>query len=102
MPDTTGLGYAFGALVFLGGLAILAGLYFWTDVSRVFLFWAAFVLTRPFGATVGDFFDKPIQNSGLGVSRSLASAMIAAFIVVCLPLLPQKAGRHPELASAGE
>ena len=96
MADTGGLGYKGGALVFGAGLAVIAGLYYWTNVSRVLLFWAAFILTRPLGATVGDLLDKPIDEGGLALSRPLASAAIAAFIVVCLFVLPQRAGRHPE------
>ena len=95
MADTTGLGYEGGALVFAAGLVILAGLYVRTGVSRVFLFWAAFILTRPLGATVGDFLDKPHSHGGLALSRPLASAVIAAFILACLLVLPQRAGRHP-------
>lgn len=97
MADT-GLGYQGGALVFAAGLAIVGGLYLWTNVSRVFLFWTAFILTRPFGATVGDFLDKPVSGGGLNFSRPLASAIIAAFIIVCLFVLPQRAGRHPGVA----
>jgi uncharacterized membrane-anchored protein len=95
IADTGGLGYEGGACVFAAGLAVIAGLYFWTRVSRVLLFWAAFILTRPLGATVGDFLDKPISHGGLAFSRPLASAVIAAFILACLFLLPQRAGRHP-------
>src|SRR5579863_5828223 len=69
MADTGGLGYAGGALVFGAGLAAIAGLYFWTNASRVALFWAAFILTRPLGATVGDFLDKPAALGGLALSR---------------------------------
>jgi uncharacterized membrane-anchored protein len=94
IADTGGLGYERGALVFAAGLAALAGLYFWTNVSRVLLFWAAFILTRPLGATVGDFLDKPIDHGGLALSRPLASAAIAIFIVICISLLPQRPGRH--------
>ncbi|MGA7329070.1 MAG: hypothetical protein WBX25_32425 [Rhodomicrobium sp.] len=93
--DTGGLGYEGGALVFAAGLAVLAILYFLTNVSRVFLFWAAFILTRPLGATVGDFLDKPVSHGGLALSRPLASAAIAAFILLCIALLPQRAGTHP-------
>lgn len=93
--DTGGLGYEGGALVFSAGLLILIALYFWTKVSRVLLFWAAFILTRPLGATVGDYLDKPIDHGGLAVSRPLASAILAAFILVCLLILPQRAGGHP-------
>lgn len=95
LADTGGLGYEGGALVFGAGLVVLAMLYYWTDVSRVFLFWAAFILTRPLGATVGDFLDKPVSHGGLDLSRPLASAVIAAFIVGCVLLLPQRAGHHP-------
>ncbi|MBX5472120.1 MAG: hypothetical protein IRZ23_06615 [Acetobacteraceae bacterium] len=98
--DTGGLGYEGGALVFAAGLAILAGLYFWTKTSRVFLFWAAFILTRPLGATVGDLLDKPVADGGFAFSRPLASAIIAAFIIVCLLVLPQRAGRHPAPSEA--
>jgi uncharacterized membrane-anchored protein len=93
--DTGGLGYEGGALLFAAGLAIIVGLYYWTDFSRVLLFWAAFILTRPLGATVGDFLDKPRSNGGLALSRPLASAVIAAFIIACVIVLPQRAGRHP-------
>ncbi len=95
MADTTGLGYEGGALVFAAGLALLAVAYYRTSLSRVLLFWAAFILTRPLGATVGDFLDKPIRQGGLALSRPIASAVIAAFIVACIILLPQRAGRHP-------
>jgi uncharacterized membrane-anchored protein len=93
--DTGGLGYEGGALVFAAGLAIVAAAYFWTGMSRVALFWAAFILTRPLGATVGDFLDKPRAHGGLALSRPLASAAIAAIIVACILLIPQRAGRHP-------
>jgi uncharacterized membrane-anchored protein len=98
MADT-GLGYEGGALVFALGLAIVGGLYLWTNLSRVLLFWIAFILTRPFGATVGDFLGKPVNAGGLNFSRPLASAIVAAFIVVCLFILPQRAGRHPGVSS---
>jgi len=100
IADTGGLGYEGGALIFAVGLAFLASLYFWTNVSRVLLFWAAFILTRPLGATVGDFLDKPMSEGGLALSRPLASAVIAIFIVLCITLLPQRAGRHPSVAEA--
>ena len=92
------LGYLGGALVFGAALAIIAAAYFWTKVSHVTLFWAAFILTRPLGATVGDFFDKPIAQGGLAISRPLASAIIAAFIFVCIVAFPQRAGVHPRAA----
>jgi uncharacterized membrane-anchored protein len=93
--DTGGLGYGNGALVFAGGLAVIVALYYWTKVSRVFLFWAAFILTRPLGATVGDLLDKPRANGGLAFSRPLASLVIAVFMLGCVLLLPQRAGVHP-------
>lgn len=95
MADTTGVGYAGGAGVFLAGLAVLAMLYYRTQVSRVFLFWAAFILTRPLGATVGDFLDKPVNHGGLALSRPIASAVIALLIVACVIILPQHPGVHP-------
>lgn len=100
MADTGGLGYEGGALAFAAGLTLIVGLNYWTDVSRVLLFWAAFILTRPLGATVGDYLDKPINNGGLAFSRPLASVMIAAFILMCLFVLPQRAGRHPQATEA--
>jgi len=98
MADTGDLGYQGGALVFLAALAITAGLYYWSNVSRMLLFWGAFILTRPLGATVGDFLDKPHSHGGLALSRPLASVVIAAFILGCLFVLPQRAGRHPAAA----
>lgn len=95
MADDTGLGYGGGALVFGAGLAVLALVYYRTSVSRVFLFWAAFILTRPLGATVGDFLDKPLSDGGMALSRPIASAVIGAFIVACIVILPQRAGQHP-------
>ncbi len=95
LADTGGLGYEGGALVFGAGLVVLAAAYYWTNLSRVTLFWAAFILTRPLGATVGDLLDKPVSHGGLHLSRPLASAVIATFIVGCVLLLPQRAGTHP-------
>ena len=91
-----GLGYSGAALVFGGALALLAILYFTTRANRVFLFWAAFILTRPLGATVGDFLDKPIAKGGLDFSRPLATAVLGAAILLLVFALPQRAGRHPE------
>jgi uncharacterized membrane-anchored protein len=90
-----GLGYSGGAVVFGAALAGLAILYFATPISRVGLFWAAFILTRPLGATVGDWLDKPLAKGGLEFSRPLASAVLAAVIVALILMLPQRAGRHP-------
>ena len=92
----SGLGYGGGAVVFATALAAVAALYYLTQVSRVLLFWAAFILTRPLGATVGDFFDKPFDQGGLNVSRPIASAVIAVVILACILILPQRAGSHPK------
>lgn len=95
MADTNGLGYEGGALVFAAALALVAGGYFYKKVSRTLLFWSAFILTRPLGATLGDLLDKPIDQGGLAFSRFYASAILAAFIITCILLFPQKAGKHP-------
>jgi uncharacterized membrane-anchored protein len=95
-----GLGYSGGALVFGVGLAVLAILYFATRTSRVLLFWAAFILTRPLGATVGDFLDKPISHGGLDLSRPLASLVMAVAIIALILLLPQRPGQHPGVSQA--
>jgi uncharacterized membrane-anchored protein len=94
MADTNGLGYEGGALVFSAGLAVIAAAYFWTSVSRTLLFWAAFILTRPLGATLGDWLDKPVQDGGLAFSRYYASALLGAAILACIIFLPQRAGTH--------
>jgi uncharacterized membrane-anchored protein len=90
-----GIGYEHGVFVFAGALAVLVVVYSFTAVSRVFLFWAAFILTRPLGASAGDFLDKPISDGGLAFSRPVASAIIGGFIVLCLILLPQRAAEKP-------
>lgn len=95
LADTRGFGYERGALVFSAALAVVVALYYWTKVSPVLLFWVAFILTRPLGATIGDFVDKPVSDGGLALSRPLASAVIAAVIIALLIVLPQRAGRHP-------
>jgi uncharacterized membrane-anchored protein len=91
----SGLGYGGGALVFGAGLAVLAIFYFATRISHVFLFWAAFILTRPLGATVGDFLDKPVAKGGLELSRPIASAVLAVAIIALILLVPQRPGSHP-------
>jgi uncharacterized membrane-anchored protein len=96
MADTNGLGYEGGALVFAAGLALVAAAYFYTNVSRTLLFWSAFILTRPLGATVGDLLDKPHAAGGLALSRVYASAVLAALIVTGILLLPQRAGKRLE------
>ena len=88
------LGYAGGALAFGACLLVLATLYYTTRVSRVLLFWSAFILTRPLGATVGDWFDKPRAQGGLEVSRPIASLILAVAILVLILVLPQRAGRQ--------
>jgi uncharacterized membrane-anchored protein len=92
--DTAGLGYGGAAVVFGGLLALIAAAYFWTRVSRTALFWAAFVLTRPLGAVLGDLLDKPVASGGLAFSRPLASAVLLAAMAVGLVAIPQRpAGR---------
>lgn len=91
-----GAGYGGGALVFGAALGVIALLAWLTTTSRVVLFWAAFILTRPLGATVGDFFDKPMASGGLEISRPLATALLAGLIALLVLVLPQRAGRHPE------
>jgi uncharacterized membrane-anchored protein len=95
LADTRGFGYERGALVFAAALAVVVALYYWTALSRVALFWVAFILTRPLGATVGDFLDKPVDDGGLALSRPIASAAIAAIMILLIIILPQRAGRHP-------
>ena len=84
--------------MFAAGLAVVAAAYCFTNVSRTLLFWSAFILTRPLGATFGDFLDKPVANGGLAFGRFYASAILAAVMVALILLLPQRAGRHRECA----
>ncbi len=98
MADSNGLGYERGALVFAAGLVLVAAAYLYTNVSRTILFWTAFILTRPLGATLGDLLDKPVANGGLAFGRFYASAILAALIVALILLLPQRPGRHPSAA----
>ena len=93
--NVAGLGFAGGALLFVGLLAVLTLLCYTTGLSRVLLFWAAFILTRPLGATFGDLLDKPVRYGGLDISRPLISACVVVFMAICLLVLPQRAGRHP-------
>lgn len=93
--DTGNLGYIGAAGIFAALLAVLALLYYLTNASRVLLFWAAFILTRPLGAAVGDFLDKPLDHGGLAFSRPLASAVLAVAILLLILVLPQRAGEHP-------
>jgi uncharacterized membrane-anchored protein len=98
--DDAGVGFLGGALIFGATLAVVAALYYWTKISRVLLFWAAFILTRPLGATVGDFLDKPYDHGGLALSRPIASAVLAGLIVAFILVLPQRPGVHPGKAAA--
>jgi len=91
----SGPGYEGGALVFAGLLLVIAGAYFFTKISHTLLFWAAFILTRPLGATLGDLLTKPVANGGFNLSRIESSLTIAVLIIVGVSLLPQRAGRHP-------
>ncbi len=94
------LGYGGGAAFFGALLLVLAALYFWSRISHVLLFWAAFILTRPLGATLGDLFDKPLGQGGFDMSRPLASLVLAVAIVVLIWLIPQRPGVHPGRDSA--
>ena len=91
--DTMGLGYTGAAIVFGGLLALTMAAYFWTSVSRTLLFWAAFILTRPLGAVVGDFLDKPLNSGGLALSRYSASAALFAFMLLSILLFRQRAAQ---------
>lgn len=91
--DTAGLGYIGAAIVFGGSLALIVAAYYWTRVSRIPLFWAAFILTRPLGAVVGDFLDKPLSAGGLALSRYSASAALLAFMLTGILLFRQRAAR---------
>jgi uncharacterized membrane-anchored protein len=93
-PNGWGLGYEGGAIVFAIGLAIVAAAYFYTSISRTMLFWAAFILTRPLGATFGDLLDKPLASGGMALSRYSASAVLALVIITCIWLLPQRAAQR--------
>ncbi len=86
-----GLGYEYGAMLFSLGLIVVAAVYFWQTMSRTLLFWAAFILTRPLGATLGDLLDKPVALGGLHLSRLYASLILLALIVLGILLMPQRA-----------
>ncbi len=91
--DSAGFGYGGSAIIFGVLLAVVAALYIWTKISRIFLFWAAFILTRPLGAVVGDFLDKPRDHGGLALSRYTASAALLVFMVACILIFPHRAAR---------
>ncbi|MBC7731990.1 MAG: hypothetical protein H7306_08840 [Bacteriovorax sp.] len=88
-----GLGYEFGALIFAAALGVVAALYLWSRVSHTLLFWIAFILTRPLGATVGDLLDKPLAAGGLNLSRLYASLALLAFMALCICFMPQRPAR---------
>lgn len=89
--DTAGLDYGGGAIVFSALLALVAAAYYWTNISRTVLFWVAFILTRPLGAVVGDFLDKPLSAGGMALSRYSASAALFAFMLACILIFKQRA-----------
>jgi len=91
--DTAGFGYAGAAVIFSGLLALVVAAYYWTNVSRTILFWIAFILTRPLGAVVGDFLDKPISHGGLELSRYSASIALMVFVLGCILVFKQKAAK---------
>jgi uncharacterized membrane-anchored protein len=88
--DSAGLGYVGAAIVFGALLAAVVAAYYWTTASRTLLFWTAFILTRPLGAVVGDFLDKPLNAGGLALSRYSASAALFIFMVACILLFKQR------------
>ena len=94
--DSSGLGYEGAAIVFSGALALIAAAYFCTRISRTLLFWSAFILTRPLGATVGDLLTKPVASGGLNLSRISSSLIIAVFMIGCILFVSQRAGSHLE------
>ena len=91
---TAGLGYEGGAIVFTTLLAIVVAAYYWTNISRTLLFWAAFIITRPLGAVVGDFLDKPLNSGGLALSRYTASVVLIASILGCILIFEQRAAKQ--------
>jgi len=95
LADSSGLGYEGGAVVFLGALILVAITHYYTKASRAMLFWTAFVLTRPLGATVGDLLTKPLANGGFNLSRFSSTAVLAIFMIAAILLTPQRAGGHP-------
>lgn len=89
--DTADFGYLGAAVVFGGILLIVVALYYFTSISHVILFWIAFIMTRPLGAVVGDFLDKPLEDGGLNLSRYIASLILIGTIIACIFIFPQKA-----------
>jgi uncharacterized membrane-anchored protein len=89
------LGYGWAAVIFGSLLAVVAALHFWTKISKTALFWVAFILTRPLGAVVGDFLDKPLAEGGLNLSRFTASGALVVLVIAGILFFPQRAGKHP-------
>jgi uncharacterized membrane-anchored protein len=94
VADSMGYGYGGAAILFGALLAAVAAAYFWTKISHVFLFWAAFILTRPLGAVVGDFLDKPLSEGGMELSRYSATAALLVLIVICIFAFPHRPAVH--------
>jgi uncharacterized membrane-anchored protein len=94
--DSAGLGYGGAAVIFGSLLVLVAACHFWTKISKTVLFWVAFILTRPLGAVVGDFLDKPLEHGGLNLSRYSASATLVVLVIACILIFPQRAGQHPK------
>lgn len=94
MADSAGLGYSYSALLFGGLITVIAALYMLTEISRPALFWAAFILTRPLGAVVGDFLDKPLAKGGLALSRYSASLTLLALIAILVVVTAQRPARR--------
>lgn len=90
-----GTGFGGGVFLFVGLIAVVGGLYYFTKISRTLLFWTAFILTRPLGATLGDLLTKPNGEGGLNLSRFVSTAVIAVFMMACILLIPQRPGSHP-------
>ena len=93
--DSAGLGYGGAAVIFGSLLVLVAACHFWTKISKTVLFWVAFILTRPLGAVVGDFLDKPLAQGGLNLSRYTASGALVILVIACILIFPQKPGKHP-------
>ena len=96
MADTNDFGYERGAMVFGAGIALIALAYKFTKMSHTVLFWSAFILTRPLGATLGDLLDKPVEHGGMNIGRFYASAALAALMIACIHFQPKEAGGHPK------
>jgi uncharacterized membrane-anchored protein len=92
--DSMDLGYAGAAAIFGALLVLVAACHFWTKISKTALFWTAFILTRPLGAVVGDFLDKPLAHGGLNLSRYSASGALVVLVIACILIFPQRAGKH--------